>query len=121
MDPMLIPIAGILMPIAIVYIVFSYENKKEQRFHDLVQKLVDSGQELNEEVLSSIPGYKKTMPRDDLRYGLFTFATGIGIALLGSVALGSVVFGAGLLVTCIGGAIFGYGYYTRNLSEQADR
>lgn len=103
--PFLVAIAGIAMPVALLYIIFGYSNKSEQRFHDTVQRIIDNGQELNEEVLSSIPGYKKVMPRNDMRNGINTIGVGIGISLLGLVALGDVILGAGLLVTCIGAAL----------------
>lgn len=101
----LVAIAGIIMPVALLYIIFGYSNQSEQRFHETVQKIIDNGQELNEEVLAGIPGYKKVMPRNDLRNGITTVGVGIGISLLGLVALGDVILGAGLLVTCIGAAL----------------
>lgn len=109
-----IALAGILMPIALLAIIFGYTNKSENRFHETAQKLIESGQALDEETLSGIPGYQKKFPRNDVRSGLITTGVGLGVTLLGWIALGSVITGAGLLVLCIGGAIFAYGYTTKN-------
>jgi len=75
--------------------------------------MIDNGQELNEDILSGIPGYKKVMPRDDIRSGINTIGTGIGLSLLGLVGLGSIMLGIGLLVACIGGAMVTNGYLNR--------
>ena len=116
---LLIPLAGILMPLGIVAIVFWYENRKEQRFHDTVKELMASGQEINDEVLSVIPGYKKVMPRDDLRNGIITTGVGVGLTLFGMVFIGGPLLGAGLLVACIGASMLAYRYLNRG-SAQTD-
>jgi hypothetical protein len=117
----IIAILGMLFPIGIVAIIFAYENKSEARYHDTMLKLIENGQTLNEEVLSGIPGYKKKGPRNDIRSGWITAAVGMGITLLGMVALGSVIFGAGLLVLCIGVALFAYGMVARHTNIIGDK
>lgn len=117
---LMIPIFGIIMPVLILAIIFGYQNYSEKRFHDSLHKLMESNQEISEEILSTIPGYKKVMPRDDVRSGFITLGTGIGLSFLGGVGFsggfGDMLFGVGLLVACIGGAIFAYGYFNRNNS-----
>ena len=114
----IVAIAGILMPVGILAIIFGFANRSESRFHQTVQKAIDNGQKLDEEVLSGIPGYqKKASPRDDIRNGVITSGTGLGITLLGFVGLGSVITGAGLLVFCIGMSIFAYGYMTKGQNQ----
>jgi len=103
--PFIIAICGIAMPVGILAIIFSYANRSEERFHQTVQKLVDNGQELNEDVLSGIPGY---------RNGINTIGVGVGLSLLGLVGLGDVILGVGMLVTCIGVAILANGYLNRS-------
>lgn len=112
-SPFLLAIFGMLVPICILAIIFGYQNKSEARFHDTLQRVIESGQTLDEELLSGMPGYKKVMPRDDVRGGLITTAVGLGLILLGYSALGSVIYGAGYLVFCIGLAVFGYGVYDK--------
>jgi len=106
---------------AILAIIFGFTNQSEKRYHQTVQKLIESGQTLNEEALSGIPGYQKKTPRDDLRTGALASATGLGIFFLGLVALGDVVLGVGLLVMCIGAALFAFGYMNKdNNNDSSD-
>jgi len=111
--PFLVAVCGIAMPVAILYIIFRHEARSEKRFHDTVQKMIDNGQEVNQDILSGIPGYKKVMPKDDMRNGINTVGTGIGLCFLGLVGLGDVIMGVGLLVACIGGAVLLNGYLNR--------
>lgn len=113
----LIAIAGIAMPIGILAIIFGFSNRSEARFHETVQKMIDNGQELSEEILSGIPGYKKVTPKNDLRDGTNTVGVGIGLVMLGFFALGSVIMGVGLLVACIGGAMILNGYLNRSKED----
>ncbi len=118
--PFIIALAGIAMPVALIYIIFNHENRSEERFHNTIQKLLDNGKELDEEVLSGIPGYKKVVPRDDVRNGINTLGVGVGLSLLGWVSLGSVITGVGLLVSCIGGALMANGYLNVNKSQHSE-
>ena len=114
---LLIPLAGIAMPVGIVWIIFYYDNRTKEQFNATLQKLIESGQELSPELLESVPGYKagKGKDKDDIRSGFILIGLGIGIALLGDVGLGlQVVFGAGLLVLSIGVGILAYGIYSKN-------
>ena len=116
---LLIPLAGIAMPVGIVWIIFYYDNRTKEQFNATLQKLIESGQELSPEVLENIPGFKgekvKVKDQNDVRSGLILIGVGIGIALLGDVGLGvQVVFGAGLLVLSIGVGILAYGIYSKN-------
>jgi hypothetical protein len=112
----LVAITAILMPLGILAIIFFYANRSESRFHQTMQKAIENGQTLNEELLASIPGYKPQRPKpgDDMRNGVITSGVGLGITLLGLVGLGSVIAGAGLLVLCIGLTIAGYAYFSQN-------
>lgn len=114
---MLIPIVGILMPVFIVWIVFHYENQNKEKFHNSLQKLIETGQELSPELLASVPGYKgkQAGDKDDIRSGCIATGSGVGIALLGQFGLGeAVVFGAGLLTICVGLGLLSYGIYKNN-------
>ena len=114
---LLIPLAGITMPVGIVWIIFYYDNRTKEQFHATLQKLIESGQELSPELLESVPGYKagKGKDKDDIRSGLITSGVGIGIALFGHFGVGEQeVFGIGLLVLSIGVGILAYGIYSKN-------
>ena len=114
---LLIPLAGIAMPVGIVWIIFYYDNRTKEQFNATLQKLIESGQELSPELLESVPGYKagKGKDKDDIRSGLITSGVGIGIALFGHFgAEDQAVFGIGLLVLSIGVGILAYGIYSKN-------
>jgi len=114
---LLIPLAGIAMPVGIVWIIFYYDNRTKEQFHTTLQKLIESGQELSPELLESVPGYKagKGKDKDDIRSGLITSGVGIGIALFGHFgAEEQALFGIGLLVLSIGVGILAYGIYSKN-------
>lgn len=115
----LVAIAGIAMPIAILAIIFKHENRSEQRYHETIQRMLESGQKLDAEVLRGIPGHKKVMPRDDRRNGINTVGAGVGLCFLGLVGLGDVIMGVGLLVTCIGGAVLLNGYLNREDNQNS--
>lgn len=109
--PFILAILGLMFPLVILPIIFGFESRSEARFHDTLKTLIENGQTLDEQTLSGIPGYKKKNPRNDVRSGVITAGTGLGIALLGKVALGTFVFGAGVLVLCIGASIAAYGLF----------
>ena len=114
---LLIPLAGIAMPVGIVWIIFYYDNRTKEQFNATLQKLIESGQELSPELLESVPGYKagKGKDKDDIRAGLITSGVGIGIALFGHFgAEEQALFGIGLLVLSIGVGILAYGIYSKN-------
>ena len=122
MEDILIPIFGIVgvfgMPVFIVWIVHYFESKSEKKFHQTLQELIKSGQELSPDILQSIPGYKKEKngERNDIRSGAITAGVGIGIALLGQSKQlhETALFGIGLLVLSIGLGILAYGIYNKD-------
>ena len=115
-EDVIIPIAGIGMPVLIVWIIFYYDSRVKEQFHATLQKLIESGQELSPELLESVPGYKAgKKDKDDIRSGLITSGVGIGLALFGHFGLGvQHVFGVGLLVLSIGVGILTYVIYSKN-------
>ena len=115
-EDVIIPIAGIGMPVLIVWIIFYYDSRVKEQFHATLQKLIESGQELSPELLESVPGYKAgKKDKDDIRSGLITSGVGIGIALFGHFGGGEQpLFGIGLLVLSIGVVILTYGIYSKN-------
>ena len=121
MEDILIPIFGIVgvfgMPVFIVWIVHYFESKSEKKFHQTLQELIKSGQELSPDILQSIPGYKKEKngERNDIRSGTITTGVGIGIVLFGQFGVAeTALFGIGLLVLSIGLAFLAYGIYNKD-------
>jgi hypothetical protein len=121
MEDILIPIFGIVgvfgMPVFIVWIVHYFESKSEKKFHQTLQELIKSGQELSPDILQSIPGYKKEKngERNDIRTGTITAGVGIGIVLFGQFGVAETpLVGIGLLVLSIGLGILAYGIYNKD-------
>jgi hypothetical protein len=121
MEDILIPIFGIVgvfgMPVFIVWIVHYFESKSEKKFHQTLQELIKSGQELSPDILQSIPGYKKEKngERNDIRSGTITAGVGIGIALFGQFGVAETpLVGIGLLVLSIGLGFLAYGIYNKD-------
>lgn len=119
---LLIPIFGIIgvfgMPAIIVWVALHFNNRKKEQYHEILRKLIDSGQELSPELLKSIPGYAEEETKvNDIKTGAVLSGIGIGVALIGYVGLGSkVVFSAGLLVLALGLAFLIYGIYDKTQS-----
>jgi membrane-bound ClpP family serine protease len=123
----IVPIFGIIgvfgMPVFIIAIVLYFKSKEKAQFHESMQKLIESGQELSPELLQSIPGYvEDETKKNDIRSGVILIGVGAGIGLLGYFGLGnSVVWAVGLLLGAIGMATLAYGIYAKknNLDENA--
>jgi hypothetical protein len=117
-EEIIIPIVIFSVPVLIVWIVHHYDDRAKEQFHATLLKLIESGQELSPELLKSVPGYKvgkKEKKGDDIRTGLIISGVGIGIAVFGKIGVGvQEVFGAGLLVLCLGVGILAYGIYSKN-------
>ena len=123
---LLIPIFGIVgvfgMPVFIVWIVHYFESRSEKKFHQTLQELIKSGQELSPDILQSIPGYKKENgKRNDIRTGTITTAVGIGIVLFslfghlsGTFDISSSPLVLGGLVLSIGLGFLAYGIYNKD-------
>mgnify|MGYP006216296967 CR=1 FL=1 len=113
---MLIPIVAIAFPIIIVYIIFHFIYRSEKQFHDTLQEMIKNGQVITPELLSGIPGYAgQKQKRDDVRTGIITAATGVGVALFGIYGVDeAALLGIGLLIFSIGSGILVYGVYNKN-------
>ena len=119
-EELLVPLFAIVgvfgMPVFIVWIVQHYKGQRDQAFHDTLQELVKSGQELSPDFIAGIPGYRGSgsgKGNKEIRTGLITFGTGVGIALFGYV-VDEDLTGIGLLVLFIGLGILAYGLYAKN-------
>ena len=115
----LIPILGILTGIIIpvsVFIWLYYEGKGQRETTLEIAKHLNDPSKVGE--LLSIFDERKKEPIDYRRGGVITIFVGIGIYLLGVVALGSLFEGIGLLVGVIGVGTMIAGYLYPNTSEE---
>ena len=115
----LIPIFGILtgmvVPVAI-FIWLYYEGKgKRETILEISKNINDSSKV--EELLKIFEERKKE-PIDYRRNGVITIFVGIGLYLLGYIALGSILKGVGALVGVIGIGTMIAGYLYPNTGKE---
>lgn len=115
----LIPIFGILsgvfIPVA-VFIWLYYEGKgKRETILEISKNINDSSKV--EELLKIFEERKKE-PIDYRRNGVITIFVGIGLYLLGYIALGSILKGVGALVSVIGIGTMIAGYLYPNTGKE---
>jgi len=115
----LIPIFGILsglvIPVA-VFILLYYEGKgKRETILEISKNINDSSKV--EELLKIFEERKKE-PIDYRRNGVITIFVGIGLYLLGYIALGSILKGVGALVAVIGIGTMIAGYLYPNTGKE---
>ena len=117
--PLIIPIlgisAGIIIPLA-VFIWQYYEEKGKRAAVIEISKKLDDPSKV--EKLLAIFDERKKQPIDYRRGGVITAFVGVGIFLLGLVALGPLLKGVGLLVCTIGIGTMIAGYLYPNTSEE---
>ena len=117
--PLIIPIlgisAGIIIPLA-VFIWLYYDEKGKRAAVIEISKNLDDPSKV--EKLLAIFDERKKQPIDYRRGGVITAFVGVGIFLLGLVALGPLLKGVGLLVCTIGIGPMIAGYLYPNTSEE---
>ena len=124
---LLIPLAGILFPVAIVFVVFVFITKIEKNKYDAIveiSKKIDDPSVI-QEILTALDDKKK--PIDYRRGGVITLFVGFGIFLLG-ISFASIdneaqafISGAGLLVAAIGVGSIIAGYLYPNESAEISK
>jgi len=119
MDPIIIPIlgisVGIIVPIAI-FILLYFEAKDKNKTILEISKNMDDPAKIED--LLSILDERKKEPIDYRRGGLITLFVGLGIYLLGEIAMGRFFEGIGFLVGAIGVGTVLAGYMYPNTSEE---
>jgi amino acid permease len=119
MDPIIIPIlgisVGIIVPIAI-FILLYFEAKDKNKTILEISKNMDDPAKI-EDLLRMLDERKKE-PIDYRRGGLITLFVGLGIYLLGEIAIGRFFEGIGFLVGAIGVGTMLAGYMYPNTSEE---
>tara|TARA_B110000240_G_scaffold102229_1_gene115699 strand:- start:268 stop:690 length:423 start_codon:yes stop_codon:yes gene_type:complete len=124
---LLIPLAGILFPVAIVFVVFVFITKIEKNKYDAIveiSKKIDDPSVI-QEILTALNDKKK--PIDYRRGGVITLFVGFGIFLLG-ISFANIdneaqafISGAGLLVAAIGVGSIIAGYLYPNESAEISK
>ena len=115
----LIPIFGIFSGIAIpiaVFIWLYYEGKGKRETILEISKQIDDPSKLQE--LLRIFDERRKEPIDYRRNGVITIFVGIGLYLLGYLALGSILKGVGALVGVIGIGTMIAGYLYPNTGKE---
>lgn len=119
MDPIIIPIlgisVGIIVPISI-FILLYFEGKDKNKTILEISKNIDDPAKI-EDLLKMLDERKKE-PIDYRRGGLITLFVGLGIYLLGEIAMGQLFEGIGFLVGAIGVGTMLAGYMYPNTSEE---
>ncbi len=120
MDPnIIIPIfgmlTGIIIPVA-VFIWKYYEGKGKRETALEIAKHLDNPSKLEE--LLGLFDERKKEPIDYRRNGVITIFVGIGLYLLGFIALGPVLKGVGYLVGAIGIGTMIAGYLYPNTGKE---
>ena len=108
-------LTGIIIPIA-VFIWQYYEGKGKRETILEISKHLDNPAKLEE--LLSIFDERKKEPIDYRRNGVITTFVGIGLTLLGFVAIGDILIGVGYLVTAIGIGTLIAGYLYPNTGKE---
>ena len=113
--PILGMLTGVIIPIAVfVWLYFEGKGKRETVLE--ISKHLDDPQKL-EELLKIFEDRKKA-PIDYRRNGVITLFVGIGLYLLGYVAIGFILEGVGLLVGTIGIGTLIAGYLYPNTGKE---
>ena len=122
-DPqLLIPTMGLLIPIAIVWIVSVFKSRDQKNKYNTiveVSKNIKDSEDIKE-LLDSLQ--EKKSSTDLRRSGVVTIFVGIGLFCLGYYGLNiKVLYGVGLLVSFIGIGQMIAGYIYPNQSEEINR
>jgi len=113
--PILGMLTGLIIPIAVfVWLYFEGKGKRETVLE--ISKHLDDPQKL-EELLKIFEDRKKA-PIDYRRNGVITLFVGLGLYLLGYVAIGFILEGVGLLVGTIGVGTLIAGYLYPNTGKE---
>lgn len=113
--PVLGILTGIIIPLAVFVWLYHEEKGKRETVLEIAKHIRDPSKV---EDLLSIFDERKKQPIDYRRGGVITLFVGVGIYLLGAVAMGKFFEGVGLLVGAIGVGTMIAGYFFPNTSEE---
>ena len=113
-----VPYVAILMPVAIVFVIFFFVTKIErQKYNAMIEisKNIEDPSEIKD-LLEDLQEKKK--PIDYRRSGVITLFVGLGLFLFGGVSDIGILLGVGLLVAAIGVGSIIAGYLYPNESAE---
>ena len=113
--PVLGILTGIIIPLAVFVWLYHEEKGKREAVLEIAKHIRDPSKV---EDLLSIFDERKKQPIDYRRGGVITLFVGVGIYLLGAVAMGKFFEGVGFLVGAIGVGTMIAGYFFPNTSEE---
>ncbi|MEK9612953.1 MAG: DUF6249 domain-containing protein [Flavobacteriaceae bacterium] len=108
-------LTGIIIPVA-VFIWLYYDNKGKRETVLEISKHLNDPAKLEE--LLTIFDDRKKEPLDYRRNGVVTIFVGIGLFLLGFIAIGRILEGVGFLVAAIGVGTLIAGYLYPNTGKE---
>ena len=113
--PVLGILTGIIIPLSVFVWLYHEEKGKRETVLEIAKHIYDPSKV---EDLLSIFDERKKQPIDYRRGGVITLFVGVGLYLLGAVAMGKFFEGVGLLVGAIGVGTIIAGYFFPNTSEE---
>ena len=113
--PVLGILTGIIIPLSVFVWLYHEEKGKRETVLEIAKHIYDPSKV---EDLLSIFDERKKQPIDYRRGGVITLFVGVGIYLLGAVAMGKFFEGVGFLVGAIGVGTMIAGYFFPNTSEE---
>lgn len=113
--PVLGILTGIIIPLAVFVWLYYEEKGKRETVLEIAKHIHDPSKV---EDLLSIFDERKKQPIDYRIGGVITLFVGVGLYLLGAVAMGKFFEGVGLLVGAIGVGTMIAGYFFPNTSEE---
>ena len=114
--PVIAILAGIIITVSSFILIYFKEKGKQETIVEISKNMDDPSR--LEDLLNILEDSKKKEPLDYRRTGVITVFVGLGLFLLGFVALGVILEGAGLLVGAIGVGQIIAGYLYPNTSEE---
>ena len=113
--PILGILAGIIIPVSVFFWLY-HEGKGKRDTVLEIAKIIDDPSKV--EKLLEVFDERKKDPIDYRRSGVITLFVGVGLYLLGFVAVGAILEGVGLLVGTIGVGTIIAGYLYPNTSAE---
>lgn len=90
MDPIFIPIAGMMTGVCImaviaviIFIIFSFRHRERTKLHDTLKALAESNSPHQAELLAMLAKSTVPVPQRDLRAAIMLIGTGLGFMAMG--------------------------------------
>ena len=97
------PFAAFIFVLSLLWIIFSYDRKKDRNRHETIRAYLEKGMEVPTELLIDEDHPHAKRATSDLRKGIIWTVVGIGISITALIILGSDRGAAlGLIPVCIG-------------------